>query len=429
MNETAITEDAGRGAGGAAQGAAHGALVVRIGWRNLWRNRRRTWLTAGGIAFAVLLVVSFMALQLGQYDVMVENATALMAGHVQVQNEEYLVDSRFEDTIEGVSGILATLRATPGVASVAPRVEAFALASVDERSFGAQVLGIDIAAELDTVRFVKMLKEGRTLEGPEDTVIGSVLARNLGAGIGDEVVVLGSGKEGGVAAMVFTVVGLLETGMADLDRVLLLADIGEVQAGFGLVDEVHSLVIRTDDVERAPELVKRLDAALPENLEVRNWDAVMPELKQGIEVDKIGGRIMYGIIMALVVFSVVNSFIMTIFERTKEFGMLLAIGMRPGKIMLMVQWEALFVCLLGVGIGMILAMALTLWLMNTGIYLGEAMEEYARQFYMPDRMYPALSVEALLVSPLIMLIGTQLAAFLPSLRIRGLRPVEALRSE
>lgn len=423
MSESALSRDVGTRA------ARPGALGIRIAWRNLWRNRRRTWLTAGGIAFAILLVVSFMALQVGQYDVMVENATALMAGHVQIQNEAYLDDNRFEDTIAGASGILSTLRSTPGVASVAPRVEAFALASVAERSFGAQVLGVDIEAELDTVRFVKMLKAGRTLQGPEDAVLGSVLARNLGADLGDEVVVLGSGKEGGVAALVFTVVGLLETGMADLDRVLLLADIDEVQAGFGLQDEVHSLVIRTDDVDLAPQLVRQLASALPDVLEVRNWDAVLPELKQGIEVDRIGGRIMYGIIMALVVFSVVNSFIMTIFERTKEFGMLLAIGMRPAKIIGMVQWEALFICLVGVGIGLMLAVALTLWLMNTGIYLGEAMEEYARQFYMPDRMYPALSAEALLVSPVIMLIGTQLAAFLPALRIRRLRPVEALRSE
>ena len=407
----------------------HGALSVRIGWRNLWRNRRRTWLTAGGIAFSVFLVVAFMALQVGQYDVMTENATALMAGHVQVQNPDYLEDNRFEDTIENASDVLASVLATTGVAAVAPRVEAFALASVGERSFGAQVLGIDMEAELQTVRFVKMLKEGRSLEGAQDAVLGTVLARNLGAGVGDEVVVLGTGKEGGVAALVLNVVGLLETGMADLDRVLMLASIDEVQAGFGLGDEVHSLIIRTDDVEKSAAVVETLQAALPAALEVRNWEQVLPELKQGIEVDRIGGRIMYGIIMALVVFSVVNSFIMTVFERTREFGMLLAIGMRPLRIILMLQWEALFVCLLGITIGLALAVGLTLWLMEIGIYLGEAMQDYARQFYMPDRMYPALSVEALTVAPVVMLIGTQLAALLPALRIRLLKPVEALRSE
>lgn len=410
-------------------GGSSTLLTVRIGWRNLWRNRRRTFLTTGGIAFAVWLVVSFMALQLGQYDVMEENATALMTGHVQVQNARYLEDSRFEETIGEASSVLATVRATPGVVAVAPRVEAFALVSVSERSFGAQVLGIDIDAERETVRFVRMLAAGRSLEGPGDAVLGTVLAKNLGASLGDEVVVLGSGKEGGVAALVFTVVGLLETGMADLDRALMLAPLPEVQAGFGLDDEVHTLAIRVKDLHQSTDVVRRLRQSLPETLAVRNWDRVLPELRQGIEVDRIGGRIMYGIIMALVVFSVINSFIMTVFERTREFGMLLAIGMRPVRIMLMIQWEALFVCLLGIVIGLVLALTLTLWLMQVGIYLGDAMQDYARQFYMPDRMYPSLSWEAVTVAPLVMLVGTQLAALLPSLRIRRLKAVEALRSE
>jgi ABC-type lipoprotein release transport system permease subunit len=118
-----------------------------------------------------------------------------------------------------------------------------------------------------------------------------------------------------------------------------------------------------------------------------------------------------------------------VFERTREFGMLLAIGMRPLSIMLMLQWEALFVCLLGIAIGLAAAVALTLWLMDVGIYMGEAMQEYARQFYMPDRMYPAFSWEAMTVAPIVMLVGTQIAALLPSLRIHRIRPVEALRGE
>ncbi|MEM8767929.1 MAG: FtsX-like permease family protein, partial [Pseudomonadota bacterium] len=361
--------------------------------------------------------------------VMAENATALLEGEVQLQNVDYLEDNRFEDTIPNATALIAELRETAGVAAVAPRVEAFALASVGERSFGAQLLGIDIDAELATVRFVKMLREGRTIAGPEDTVIGSVLARNLGASLGDEVVVLGSGKEGGVAAMVFEVVGILETGMADLDRVIMLAPLDAVQAGYGLEDEVHSIVLRTTDLERAPELVARLKEAVPPTLTVRNWDQVLPEVKQGIEVDRIGGRIMYGIIMSLVVFSVINSFIMTVFERTREFGMLLAIGMKPRRIIFMLQWEALFVSLLGIALGLVLAVGLTLWLMDVGIYLGEAIQEYAQQFYMPERMYPALSLEALLVSPVVLIIGTQLAALLPALRIRRLKPVEALRGD
>ena len=332
-------------------------LSLRIGWRNLWRNRRRTWLTSGGIAFSVLLVMFFMSLQFGQYAVMIDTATSLMAGQVQIQREAYLEDSRFEDTIDGTTALLNEISRQPHVASVAPRVEAFALVSAGERSFGAQVLGVDAEAEAATVRFTKMLGQGVGIRAPNDAVLGSVLARNLGVGVGDEVVVLGSGREGGVAALALDVVGLLETGMADLDRALLLAPIETVQDGSGLTDEVHSLVIRLDDLDRSDLVVAELTAALPQELKVRPWQEVLPELRQAIDVDKIGGQIMYWIIMVLVMFSVVNSFIMTVFERTREFGMMLAIGMRPRSIMGMLQCEAFFLWLIGAGVGTLLAAA------------------------------------------------------------------------
>jgi len=405
-------------------------LSIRIGWRNLWRNRRRTWLTAGGIAFAILLVVLTMSFQLGMYDVMEENATSLMAGHVQVQSAAYVDDNRFEDTVPNALSVRRRIESTPGVIAVAPRVEAFALVSVDERSFGAQVLGIDTAAEDRTTRFTRMIKQGRGIEGPDDAVLGSLLARNLGADIGGEVVVLGSGKEGGVAALVLNVVGILETGIADLDRGVMLAPIAAVQEGFYLDDEVHSFAIRVADIDTSADVVARIREILDDDaLRIRDWRQVLPELQQAIELDRASGQIMYWIIMMLVVFSVVNSFIMTVFERTREFGMLRAIGMRPAKIVLMVLWEAFFLWLIGAAIGLVIASAIVGWLVEVGIYLGEAMEGYATQFYMPSRLHPAFSVEALVTAPVVMFIGTQIGALLPSLRIRHLRPVEALRAE
>ena len=403
-------------------------LTVRIGWRNLWRNRRRSYLTSGGIAFSVLLVMFFMAMQYGQYEIMIDTATSLLDGHVQVRAKAYVEDERFEDTIVEASALRRQLESAPGVAAVAPRVEAYALVSADDRSFGAQVLGVDIEAEVNTVRFTRMLNTGRQLESAGEAVLGTTLARNLGVGVGDEVVVLGAGKEGGVAAMALNVVGLLETGMADLDRVLLLSDLPGVQLAFDLGDEVHTFALRLHDIDLSPAVVAQLRASLPELLEVRPWQEVLPELEQAIAVDKVGGEIMYWIIMVLVMFSVVNSFIMTVFERTREFGMLLAIGMRPTAILVMLQWEAFFLWLIGAAVGTALACGLIFWLSATGIYLGEQMQDYAQQFYMPARLYPGFSLEVLTLAPLAMLLGAQLAALLPSLRIRRLRPVDALRT-
>jgi putative ABC transport system permease protein len=409
-----------------------GALNIRMAWRNLWRNQRRTWLTAGGIAFAILLVVFSMSMQLGQYDIMMDNATSMMTGHIQIQSERYVDDERFEDTLSNATTLARLVEQLPAVRAVAPRVEAFALASAGERSFGAQVVGVDIEAEARTVRFLQFISSGRAPQGPTEAMLGHILARNLGVEIGDEVVLLGSGNEGGVAAMVVSVVGLFTTNQVEIDRGMLWTSIAAVQDAFGLGDEVHTLAVRTTDLAASAETQRALTALLRAEVPdsgalVRNWDDVMPGLRQAIEVDRLGGELFFYIIELLVVFSVVNTFIMTVFERTREFGMLLAIGARPSSIVGLVQWEAFFIWTVGTAIGVVVATLLVLWLADVGIYMGEQLEEYAAQMFMPARLYPAFTLDAFTSAPLVMLAGTQLAAFVSSIRVLRMRPVEALR--
>lgn len=405
-------------------------LAMQIGWRNLWRNKRRTWLTAGGIAFAILLVVFSMAMQFGSYESMTENATSLLTGHLQIQNPAYVDNQRIEYTVVEATALRRQIEAIPGVIAVAPRVEAFVLASVGERSSGVQILGVDVAAEQRAVRFFKFVKQGRLIQAADDAVVGLGLARNLGLGVGDELVLLGSAKKGGMAALALNVVGIFESGMAELDRGLLIAQIETVQNAFDLADEVHTFAIKVADLEEIDTIIGALQKEIVrDDIVVRHWDEVLPELRQMIELDRLSGEFLYWIVMILVAFSVVNSFIMTVFERTREFGMLLALGTRPLSIVTLVLWEALFMWVLGALIGLSLATGLIWWLAEVGIYMGESMEEIAAQFYVPARIYPSFSAEAMLTAPLVMLIGTLLAALVPALRIPLMEPVEALRAE
>lgn len=403
-------------------------LLPAIAWRSLWRNRRRTWLTAGGIAFGVALVMFSMALQTGSYGDMINNATSLLTGHAQVQRTDYIELSRFEQTIDDATTLVRQIEQQAGVLSVAARVEAFALVSIDERSFGAQVLGVDVERERQVVNFFDRVKRGRLMAGPDEAVIGSGLARNLNANLGDEMVILGAGKQGGVAALVLDIVGIFDSGISELDRSLVLVPIATVQNEFGLGDEVHTIVLRTQDVDDSAAIVEALTGRLPESLSVRTWDEVLPEVRQSIDVDRLGGMFMYAFVLIVVTFSIINTFIMTVFERTREFSMLKAIGMRPGKIVVMMQIEALLLWLIGVGIAMGLTVPLLLWLESTGIYLGEGITELAEGMYMSDRIFPALGLSGLLVAPAVMLVATQLAAFFSCLRIYWLRATVGLRA-
>ena len=406
-----------------------GFLIARIAWRNVWRNRRRTWLTSGSIAFAIFMVSVMSCLQYGMYTDMRDLATRMLTGHAQVAHHLYPDSNRLEHALPDAAARLTTLQAAPGVHQVFPRVQGFALVSAGERSFAAQVIGMDFAAERDHTGVLQVFAEGRLPANGEEAIVGTALARNLSVGPGDELVVLGSSKFGGVAAMALTISGTVSTGVTDLDRALLLLDIGTVQESFELQDEVHALVVRGERPEEAAALADSLRPLLDEQAVVRPWQEIMPEVEEGIQVDAAGGIIMFAIVMLLVTFSVVNTFIMVIFERKREFGVLRALGMRPWSIIAMVQLEALLVWVLGLIIAALVSLPLMGYLVQIGIPLGEDLSEMASGMYMPTHLRGTFNEMSLFVGPLVMFFAVQVAAMIPSLRIRRLRPVEAIRSE
>jgi ABC-type lipoprotein release transport system permease subunit len=417
-------------AAGGVSGAAgrSSSNLVLIAWRNLWRNRRRTWLTSGGIAFAVWLLIFSISMQDGSFEVMVDNGARLMLGHAQIQHPAYQDDPKMEFTIDGTGALLAQLADQPGVIAASPRAQGFALVSKGERSFGAQVIGVDAYEESRWSSLPEMVGDGRYLEKGGEAVLGSVLARNLGVVVGDEIVLLGTAKEGGVAAIVADVVGLISSGMTALDRAVLQIPIDDFRAAWNLApEESHLIVFLTESVMGSDHVLAELGSGGEQEWRVLGWRELMPELVQTIDIKQVSTLLFFGLVAIIVTFSIINTFMMTIFERTPEFGMLMAIGMKPGSIMRQLAVEAFFLAFIGVAAGVLLSLALLIPLAEVGMPLPAAATEVLSEYNMPDRMYPSFSLAAAVYSGLIMVVGTQIAAFIPALRIRRMRPVEALR--
>lgn len=407
-----------------------------LAWRNLWRNRRRTWLTCGGIAFAVWLLVFALSMQSGTFEIMIDNGARLALGHIQIQHSQYQDDPRLEYTLSGSDALVSRIDAMSGVELAVPRVQGFALTSFGDRSFGAQIMGVraDLAPAWSSLP--GMASSGRYIQGPGEAFLGSVLARNLGVELGDEIVMLGTAKQGGVAAAVAEVVGLFTTGQAGLDRSLAQIPIDDFRAAWALnPDEAHSVVVLADNVAGSEKVAARLEELLEgaasggPDFEVLSWRELMPEAEQMIEMKLIGAQLFFALVAIIVSFSIVNTFMMTVFERTGEFGMLMAIGMRPGKIMAQLSVEALFLAVVGIALGVLVTLAILVPLAIYGMPLPADATEILNQYNLPDRMYPAFSVGAAVTSSTIMLVGTQIAAFIPALRIRRMRPVDALRAK
>jgi putative ABC transport system permease protein len=407
-----------------------GAGIGRIAWRNLWRNPRRTWLTAGGIAFAVWLLVVARSMQDGTFEIMVDNGARLLLGHVQIQHPHYQDDPRVEYTLHDSGRLRAMAEATAGVTIATERAQGFALVSSGERSFGGQVIGVDAEREALWSSLPASITSGRYLSGARgEAVIGAVLARNLGAGVGSELVLLGTAREGGVAAAVAEVVGVVTTGHPELDRALLEIPLGDFRDAWSLApDEAHSVVLLAESVAASEVVAARLNGEAGDDWRALDWRGLMPEAVQTIDVKEVGTLLMFSLIAIIVTFSVVNTFMMTVFERTPEFGMLMAIGMRPRLIMGQLSLEALLLALVGTLLGLALSGVLLSALATWGLPLPAEATELLNRYNMPERMYPRFNAGAALAAALIMVLGTQLAALVPAARIRRMRPVLALRA-
>ncbi|MBQ75705.1 MAG: hypothetical protein CMQ20_11890 [Gammaproteobacteria bacterium] len=397
-----------------------------VAWRNITRTKRRTWLTACGIAFAILMMTFVRSLQVGAFIGAVDNSARIMLGHIQLQHPVYEDDPAIENSIHGINDIIADVESRPGVEIVSARAQSFALTSSGERSFGAQIIGVQYEKEAVWSSLTRMQVDGRYIEGPGEAFIGSALARNLGITIGDELVILGTAVEGGVAALVADVVGTYTSGQPELDRAIVQVPLQDFQVAWTLApDEAHTVIVIAESVADSEELAPQLGRA---GLRSLNWRDLQPEMVQMMEMKLIGTYVLFILVAIIVIFSVVNSFMMIIFERTPEFGMLMAVGMRPHHIIIQLQIEALLVCILGIILGLGITAVGVGILSETGIALPAQAGELLKSMAMPERMYPVFSFGALFIAVPVMVLGTQLAALIPGLRLRHMHAVDALRS-
>ena len=398
--------------------------TARIAWRNLWRNRRRTWLTAGGIAFSIFLLVFATSTQRGTFELMIDNIARLNSGHLQLQHVAYFDDPKLEHAIDEVSAVMDKIDAHPGVRGAVYRSQAFALISHGEVTFGGHVVGVVPEREAAWSTLPDSGLVGRYLSVPGEAFMGSVLAKNLGLDVGEEVVVLGTAKDGGVAAAAATLVGTFTTGQVELDRSLMQIPIGDFRDAWGLGDEANIIAILADGPDASMVLAEAFADPAYRTLP---WPELMPETQQFIDLKAIGANLFFSVVALIVTFSVINTFMMVVFERRNEFGMLKALGMRPGGLVAMISIEAAWLGLLGVVLGIAASGALISVLMVNGIPLPADMAEVIRQYNMPDKLYPTYTWDMALIASALMMAGTQFAAVLPAMRIRRLNPVDALR--
>ena len=410
------------------------SVDVKMAWRNIWRNPRRSILTITAIAFASLLLVFMLSFQFGSYDTMINAAVKIHTGHLQVQAKGYQDKRSMRLVVPDPNAIGSIMDETPGIEAYTYRANAFSLVSSKERTYGIMVIGIDPVREANVSTLKKVIRQGSYLseEDTDQALVGELLAKNLQVGLGDELVVLGQGRDGSIAATVVRVKGIYNSGQDEFDRSSIHIPLRHFQDVYAMRGAVHEVVALGTSLSKIPAIKRSVAEAVAHQdpkheLVVLDWMDLMPGLVEGIQLDLMSGLILYVILIVVVAFSILNTFLMAVFERTKEFGVLMAIGTTPGRLTKVLLLESLTMTIVGVVIGMIAGSMVTWYFEVHGISVAGT-SEVVRQFGIPERMFPQLSVLSLSIGPILVLFITSLAALYPALKVRRLRPVEALTS-
>lgn len=405
-------------------------MYFKLAWRNIWRNKRRTLITTASVFTAVIMALLMRSLQLGAYQRMIDNVVSFYTGHIQVHQKGYWDEQTIDNSFEPNTDLYNTLKQTAGVSNYVPRLESFALASAKELTKGAMVVGIDPEAENKLTGLSGKLVQGNYLNTAEPSVLLSEgLAKYLQLNVGDTLVMLGQGYHGVSAAGMYPVKGIVKFPSPELNQRLVYMPLPFAQQFYSTDNRLTSIVISVPEGVEATEVANKIRAEISkDNYEVMDWRQLLPDLVQLIEVDSAGGVITISILYMIIGFGIFGTILMMLTERTREFGILVAIGMKKGTLIRVVVLEILMISSLGVLLGLGIGIPIVTYFHFNPIHVTGEMAAAYERFGM-EPVFP-FSVEwSIFVSQaVVVLIISLVLAFYPWFRLAKLKTIDALKS-
>jgi putative ABC transport system permease protein len=402
-------------------------LMLRVAFRNIFRQKRRSLLTFITILFGFVLSSLVIGLTFGTFNGVVDTFTRTNLGHIQIHEKDYLDRPALYRTVDDIPGLGRVLAGLPEIEAWAPRCYAAGLASLGDKTSGVQVIGIDPERENGASRFNKKIKEGRVFrpDSSKEVILGTGLAKYLKARLGDEVVIVSQAADGSIANDAYRLVGLLDSGNLESDRVAFYLPLKTAQELFVLDGRAHEIIVVARRLDRVDALAGRITAGLQNpGLSVQSWKEYARSFYQYMMRDRRSHRTMTYIILMIVAIGVLNTILMSVLERRREYGLLKAVGTKPRHIFALILLEANLLALLAVAAGAVLALALNGYLAVHGF-------RYAQDFTFGgmqlSRVYSAVNVDAFAIPAATILVFTSLVAFFPALKASHLDPARTMR--
>ena len=402
-------------------------MILKIGWRNIWRNRSRTLVVIGAVVFGVWGLIFLLGFSYGFVNSYLENAISSQISHIQIHNPNYLEDPDINYTLGNIEKIELALN-QQAVDNWSKRSLLSAMISSSHANRSCFVIGVAPESEDKLTLLSSKILEGDYFEekGKNQIIISKRLANKLQCKLRSKIVLTFQKQDGELGSASFRVKGLYSSQNNQLDDMNIYIKSSDLQRESSMSESTfHEVAILLDDLDKIDEVKANLENALP-NLIVRDYKEISPDLDLYQSQIQMSVIIMTTIFMLALIFGIINTMLMSVLERVRELGMLMAVGMNKFKVFVMVVLETLFLSILGAPIGILLGMATISWLGRRGIDLS-AWAEGLNEFGMAKIVYPFLQTSTYFTIGIAVIITAIVGSIYPAIKAVRMRPVQALR--
>ena len=402
-------------------------LYLRLAWRNIWRHRRRTLIVILAIGLTMALMMMYDGLMNGFQNGIYGNAIKVLGGNIQAHaigyNEQ--IDESPLLPLSGEQSLIDAAQKLPQVAAVSRRIQTAGLASSRAGAFPVSIVGIEPEKELPVSLVGQNVSAGRYLTAADQDVIfiGKGLADAMSVTVGDRITLAGRATHQQMRNRTMTIAGIYNVGMADIEKRSVYMSLAEAQDLYGLTGQSTEVVISLKNLGDENAVIRALS---PTPFEMSSWQTSFPDLQSA--VDAKGGvmNVFSVIILVIAGIGILNLLLMAVYERTREIGLLGALGLKPGQISALFLLEGALMGLLGVAFGVALGLALNLTLGAVGLDFSKfaSITEYTA--LLTGKVYPTLGVEKLAQRVITSIVISILAAYYPAREAARREPAEAL---
>ena len=403
-------------------------LYLRLAWRNIWRHKRRTIIIVLAMSLTLAMMMWYDGLINGFTDAIYGNAVKILGGNIQAHAEGYRaeVNSNPLFPLTDPQAVIQAAEANPLTLAATQRIRTGGLVTSREGAFSVGIIGVEPEKEMTVNIIGQNIKEGRNLTSDDldNVLIGKGLADTMGVKVGDRITMVGRSQHEQMRQRTMTVVGIFDLGLADIEKQSVYISLGEAQALYEVTGSTE-VAIFLNKLGQENTVIDSMTPGLP-GYEIESFQANYPDLASAINTKSGVMDVFSLIIIAIAGVGILNLLLMAVYERTREIGVLGAMGLKPNQISLLFVLEGIMIGLVGVATGIVLGLALNGYLMKVGLDFGNMTQAASYMALIQSRAYPTWGIEKLPLRVSMILIISALAALIPAFEAGRREPAEAL---